>query len=319
MISKYGPAHPVGRAAAAALASAGHDTLAQQALAQYAANQPIRDAAPAGKAWDTAAKHQGNIDAAQETPGGSVGIDAINAAANDLAQRAAATMRQAGGRPQGGSGTPAGDSPALPGSQVAASPVTASSDSTAAPSGPSAQPPASGLMGLSDYLANQALWRGGVLLSPDDLKTGLSRAAGAGALTPAQYETLGQHIAANVPLHHAGGAATAALESVLAHALAAKNGGDVSTPIEGRDNGADSSPATVRDHVKYATGAAARQSTYRTAMRQLTDEGMPEAVQAVADARHESNPETRASILDALDPVQRAKVRALLGAKLYGR
>jgi hypothetical protein len=46
---------------------------------------------------------------------------------------------------------------------------------------------------------------------------------------------------------------------------------------------------------------------------------MPEAAQAVSDARHESSPETRAAILDALDPVQRAKVRALLGATLYGR
>ncbi|MCB5943930.1 hypothetical protein [Acidocella sp. KAb 2-4] len=54
-------------------------------------------------------------------------------------------------------------------------------------------------------------------------------------------------------------------------------------------------------------------------MRQLSSYGMPEAAQAVSDARHVSNAETRAAILDALAPVQRAKVRALLGAQLYGR
>jgi hypothetical protein len=177
-------------------------------------------------------------------------------------------------------------------------------------------------MGLSDYLTSQALWRGGVALSPDDLKAGLDRAAGAGTLTPAQYDVLGQHIAANVPLHHAGGAATAALESVLAHALAVTNGGDVATSASGPTAptpGPANAPTAVRDHVKYATAAVARQSTYSTATRQLTAEGMPEAAQAVADARHESDPETRASILDSLNPVERAKVRQLLGAKLYGR
>jgi len=54
-------------------------------------------------------------------------------------------------------------------------------------------------------------------------------------------------------------------------------------------------------------------------LRALAAEGMPEAAQAVSNARHESNPETRATILDKLDPVQRAKVRQLLGVKLYGR
>ncbi|MDE2465751.1 MAG: hypothetical protein KGO02_18855 [Alphaproteobacteria bacterium] len=319
MLAKYGPDHPIGRAARAALVDGGFDNLMQRATAQYSFGQPLRDAAPAGKAWDTAAKHQLTLNAAEETPGGNVGIDAINAAANDLVRGAERTQRLAGGQPQDDSGKPAGDSSPVSGSPTPPSPVQPPSESQATLGGPFAQPSASGLMGLSDYLTSQALWRGGMALSLDDLKAGLDRAAGAGALTPAQHDAIGQHITDNLPLHHASGAATAALESVLSHALAVKADGDTTPLATAQTQGTGNATTDVRDHVKYATAAAARQSTYSTAMHQLTAEGMPEAAQAVSEARHVSNAGTRAAILDTLDPVQRAKVRALLGSKLYGR
>ncbi|WP_298162404.1 hypothetical protein, partial [Acidocella sp.] len=71
--------------------------------------------------------------------------------------------------------------------------------------------------------------------------------------------------------------------------------------------------------VKYGVGATARQATFNAAATQLGAEGMPDAAQAVRDAQHVSQPAARAEILDRLDPVSRARVRALIGGKLYGK
>lgn len=318
MVAKYGPSHPVGQAAANALNDSGNGDVAVKALAQYAAQAPLRDAAPAGKAWDAAARHQGNIDAAQETPGGNVGMDAINAAANELGNKAQATMRLAGAA-QGDSAPPAGG-PQPPASTPAAQ-SPAPTPSGASESGNGISPPASGLMGLADYLASEGLWRGGVALSPADISVGLDRAAAGGHLTPDQYTTLSQRITANVPLHHAAGAATPALEAVLAHAVAAKAGADaaMSPGLVGAPAQAQPASTAVRDTVKYDTAARANQATYGAAISTLRAEGMPEAAQAVADIRHESDSDTRAAVLDGLGPVASARAKALLGKKLYGK
>ena len=324
MIVRYGPDHPIGRAAAGALVDSGNGALAVKALAQYVAAQPIRDAAAEGKAWDTAAKHQLTLDAAEQTPGGNVGIDAINAATNQLGQQAQATQRLAGNMPQDGAVNPAQAAPAPSATPPATTHQAPPSDSTGPGNG--IQPPGSGLMGLGDYLSGQALWRSGVALTPDDITAGLDRAAAAGGLSPAQYETLSQHVQANQPLHHVGGAATPALESVLQHAIAAHIGdhappaqSSASTATPAHAPTAEGLMTSVRYPVKYGVGATARQATFNAAVTQLGAEGMPDAAQAVRDVQHVSQPAARAEILDRLDPVSRARVRALIGGKLYGK
>lgn len=82
MVAKFGSAHPIGQAAAASLNSSGNQSMVTQAQAGVAAG--------------TESRHQLTLDAAEETPGGAVGIDAINAASRSLTCKAQATLSLAG-------------------------------------------------------------------------------------------------------------------------------------------------------------------------------------------------------------------------------
>lgn len=178
--------------------------------------------------------------------------------------------------------------------------------------------PGSGLQGLATYLKGQSLWRNGISASDNDIANALNKAAASGAISPAQYETLQGHIQADTPLHHVGGAATPALEAIIAN-LGIPSPSSAPSPITQASARVQAGRTGVRDTVKYGEAVQVRQATYEAAAAQLNSEGLKAAAQAVKDAQHKSNPSDRVTIFERLPPVQQMRVKALIGAELFGR
>ncbi len=331
LIAKLGPSHPVGAAALAALRAGGNDTLATQALTQYDAMGGVRSAQAAGAAHDMATAHQLNLDAAGETPGGGFGIDAINAAGNEAAQKARATMRLAGGaydigaggnRVAGGASGPGAlqastDSQSAPEGLPGTFGTTSASWNAATPS-PSTEV-RSGLLGLSSHLGGMALWNHGVTLSPSDLQAGLTSAAAAGKLSPAQFDVLNQHLIADAPLHHVGGAADDAMNAILSHALATKTGGDIPPVATGaRSGGSDSPP--IYSPTRYANTVTTNQNHLNDIASQADATGDKELGDLARQLRVTGSVPSRQALRDGVvkarlgrgDIAGAARVRALL-------
>ncbi len=337
MLARLGPDHPVGAAAMMALSN-GNADLAKQALTQFAAMGSVRDAKAAGVAHDAAAGHQLNLDAAAETPAGG-SIEAVNAANAQTARSARATMRLAGGafdiggganRAAGGSGgSPSGVPQQAPQNAADGPLVTsrgngAGGDGTAYSESTAGRP--NGLMGLADHLSGQALWSHGTALAPADLKAGLDHAAAAGAIAPAQYGVLQQHLQDNAPLWHTGGAATGALNALVSHALAVKAGGDLAAASPILRGGAASLPnggaRPVQNVHHYQQAAATYQADLQDRINAAETSGDPalvavlrniRSVPAVADKQA-----LAAAYLDSLghDVVARAKAKAAMGGNV---
>ena len=247
-LAMYGPDHPVGQAAWQQLQDHGVPEMADQAVRQFVANQPVNqakadvanqtaadarnaadaqrwrraDAAAAlapvalasGKADNLAAANQATLDAGDLMPRGGpgVGLTAINAAVNQLG-RQADNIRAIGGQgPEGG-----GDAVALPqATQGGGGGVVSPSAPMGAPAAPSGPPRA-----FMDHLIARAGDEYGVGLTPQDIHDALTTATASGTLTPFDHDWVSQNLGnklesgtgfntANILLHHAVAAKAAA-------------------------------------------------------------------------------------------------------------
>jgi hypothetical protein len=352
-LSQFGPDHPVGAVALDQLQQAGLVPEAANAIAKFNANQPVADAKArvkanaqaqaqqtaqdqkdaetaaardravaqsnaeaalgltarsVNKADSQAENNQVKLNAADITPQGAdgVGLTAINAAANQLG-RQAKSVRAAGGEvqePDESQGAPT----AAPGGSTP-SPVP-----TAASASPS---PQSGLQGLADHLSAESLWGpAGTSLSPEELNAGLAHAAAAGKLSPEQYAVLKDHIDSNTPVRNDGGRVTPALQAIMQHAVALKNGTPVpvSTPPQAPAAASGDTPV-IRSPTRFANTV----KTNQVYLSDLSKDGTPVIADTANALRVTKSVPDRQKIVDdaystllgAGDVVTAARLRTL--------